>query len=89
MIGHSVYITANSDDRINLIGRNLLQFNVVTEQGESVGRLNDVMWLPGSDVYVVHNGVKEFLIPIVPEVVREVNYENEYIMITPMDGLLD
>ena len=89
MIGHSVYITANSDDRINLIGRNLLQFNVVTEQGESVGILNDVMWLPGSDVYVVHNGVKEFLIPIVPEVVREVNYENEYIMITPMDGLLD
>jgi ribosomal 30S subunit maturation factor RimM len=47
------------------------------------------MWLPNCDVYVVDNGEREVLIPVVTEVVRKVNYENEYIMITPMDGLLD
>ncbi len=89
MIGQTVYAFANDDDSINLIDSGLLDFKVITDGGDRVGVLKDVMWLPSCDVYVVDNGEREILIPIVEEVVRELNYENEYIMITAMEGLLD
>ena len=89
MIGQTVYASANNDDLINLVDSALLDFKVITDGGDIVGVLKDVMWLPSCDVYVVDDGEREVLIPVVPEVVRKVNYENEYIMITPMDGLLD
>ena len=47
------------------------------------------MWLPANDVYVVFNGKKEILIPIIPEIVRSINYDNEEIIIVNMDGLID
>ena len=47
------------------------------------------MWLPGNDVYVVFNGEKEFLVPIVPEIVHSINYEKERILISNIDGLID
>ena len=89
MIGQTVYASANNDDLINLVDSALLDFKVITDGGDIVGVLKDVMWLPNCDVYVVDNGEREVLIPVVTEVVRKVNYENEYIIITPMDGLLD
>jgi ribosomal 30S subunit maturation factor RimM len=46
------------------------------------------MWLPSSDVYVVKNGNDEYLIPIIPEVVKRVDHDQGIIMIVPMDGLL-
>ena len=35
------------------------------------------------------NRKKEILIPIIPEIVRSINYENEEIIIANMDGLID
>ena len=89
VVGQTIYVSAKCADMINLIGHDLLGFQVITDEGCEVGILKDVMWLPISDVYVVDNGVREILIPIISEVVRGVNYKDEYITITPMDGLLD
>jgi 16S rRNA processing protein RimM len=61
----------------------------VTSSGTLVGKLKDVMWLPSNDVYVVFNGEKEFLVPIVPEIVLSVNYEEEKILISSIDGLIN
>ena len=89
IIGKTIYASTNADDAINLIGSDLLGFNVVTSSGTLVGKLKDVMWLPGNDVYVVFNGEKEFLVPIVPEIVLSVNYEEEKILISSIDGLIN
>ncbi|MGY8787781.1 MAG: ribosome maturation factor RimM, partial [Fidelibacterota bacterium] len=77
------------DDQINMIGKDLLGYEVFAESGDLVGILKDVMWLPNSDVYVIKNGEKEYLIPIIPEVVKGVDHDQGIIVITPMDGLLD
>ena len=89
IIGKTIFASTNADDAINLIGSDLLGFNVVTSSGTLVGKLKDVMWLPSNDVYIVFNGEKEFLVPIVPEIVLSVNYEEEKILISSIDGLIN
>ena len=89
MVGKTIYAYANKDDEINLIASNLIGFRVVTNTGTNVGVLKDVMWLPANDVYVVFNGKKELLIPIIPEIILSLDYENKEILISTIDGLID
>ena len=87
-IGKTIYANTKADDEINLIASDLIGFDVVTDTDDSVGELKDVMWLPANDVYVVFNGVKELLIPIVNEVVLSVDYDKKEILIANIDGLI-
>ena len=88
IIGKTIYANTKADDEINLIASDLIGFDVVTDTDDSVGELKDVMWLPANDVYVVFNGEKELLIPIVNEVVLSIDYEKKEILITSIDGLI-
>ena len=88
IIGKTIYASTKADDEINLIASDLIGFDVVTDTAEFVGELKDVMWLPANDVYVVFNGEKELLIPIVSEVVLSIDYEKKEILITSIDGLI-
>ncbi len=88
IIGKTIYANTKADDEINLITSDLIGFDVVTDTDDSVGELKDVMWLPANDVYVVFNGEKELLIPIVSEVVLSVDYDNKEILIANIDGLI-
>ena len=65
IVGKTLYAQTDTDDDINLISKNLIGYNVVTNTGLLVGELTDVMWLPSNDVYVIKNGKKEYLIPII------------------------
>ena len=89
IVGKTLYAQTDTDDNINLISKNLIGYNVVTNTGLLVGELTDVMWLPSNDVYVIKNGKKEYLIPIIPEVIKELDHSQMTIFISPMDGLLD
>ena len=62
---------------------------VITDNGEPVGELVDMMSLPANDVYVISRDKKEILIPVVPEIIREVDFRMGIVTITPMDGLID
>ena len=88
IIGKTIYANTKADDEINLIASDLIGFDVVTDTGDSVGELKDVMWLPANDVYVVFNGEKELLIPIVNEFVLSVDYDKKEILIANIDGLI-
>ena len=88
IIGKTIYANTKADDKINLISSDLIGFDVVTDTDDSVGELKDVMWLPANDVYVVFNGEKELLIPIVNEVVLSVDYDKKEILIAKIDGLI-
>lgn len=89
IIGQTIFVETDDDDKIMLIGKELLGFDVVTDMGISVGILSDVVWLPTNDAYLINDGEREFLIPVIPEVVKGVNFDAKRIIITPMDGLLD
>ena len=88
IIGKTIYASTRADDEINLIASDLIGFDIVTEITEFVGELKDVMWLPANDVYVVFNGEKELLIPIVNEIVLSVDYDKKEILIANVDGLI-
>lgn len=68
----------------------LVGLAVVTESGEEVGRVSDVLDMPGHITYVVERpGRSDALIPGVPEFVIEVDLDSERIVIRPIEGLLE
>ncbi len=68
----------------------LIGMSVLTEEGEPLGILADVMPTGANDVYVVRReDGKELLIPAVKECILDVDVENQMMKIHVMDGLLD
>ena len=63
---------------------------VVKEEGTVIGILEDVMQTGANDVFVVRmeNG-KEVLIPVIPDCVLDMDFENGRITVRLMKGMLD
>lgn len=64
--------------------------DVVTDEGETLGKLTDVMQTGANDVYVVKMANdKEVLLPVIKECVLDVNTEEKKVLVHVMKGLLD
>ena len=64
-------------------------FAVETEAGESIGTVAETMATGLNDVWVVRDGAREHLIPVIADVVRSIDRDARRIVIAPMAGLLD
>ena len=89
IIGKTIFVQTSSTAQINLISEKILDYKVVDEAGSFIGTIIDVMWLPNNDAYIIKNGQKEYLIPIIPEIIIKVEHEFNMIIIKVMDGLLN
>jgi len=87
--GKYIYASVTNEDMINQISSDLIGYTVVTGVGDIVGELIEILWLPVNDIYVIQNGEREILIPVIPEVVKSIYHDERAIEINPMDGLLD
>lgn len=68
----------------------LVGMQVVTVQGELVGLVHEVMPLPSADICVVHGADrKEYLIPMVAQIIKSIDHANRRLVIDPIPGLLD
>jgi len=67
----------------------LLGLEVYLTTGEYLGALKEIFPTGSNDVYVVENQGKEFLIPAVHQVVKEIDIPQKRMVISPMKGLLD
>jgi 16S rRNA processing protein RimM len=67
----------------------LVGCEVVTEDGERLGSLEEVLHLPANDVYVVRGGKRELLVPATDEVVRNVDLKSKRMTIRLLPGLAD
>ncbi len=67
----------------------LIGLKVLTDSGEIIGEVTDILKIPAHDVYVVSLGEKEILIPAVKQFVKSVDLEKGEVIITPIEGLLD
>jgi 16S rRNA processing protein RimM len=67
----------------------ILDSVVITEEGEELGILTDVLLTGANDVYVVTTKEgKEILLPSIKECIKEVDVENKKILVHLMPGLL-
>ncbi len=89
IIGKTIFVQTSKDSEINWISKNILNYKVIDESGNLVGHIIDVMWLPSHDAYIIEKESKEYIIPIVSEIIKQVDYENRNIIIKVMDGLFN
>jgi 16S rRNA processing protein RimM len=63
--------------------------NVQTADGTSVGVIEDVLKLPGNDVWTVRLGGTTYMIPAVKEFVEKVDIENRTVTVKSVEGLIE
>lgn len=61
---------------------------VFDEEDTPIGRIINIFETGANDVWVV-KGDKEYLIPYIADVVKNVDIEHKKVIISPMEGLLD
>jgi len=68
----------------------LIGLSVIKDDGEKIGEISDVFGTGSNDVYEVksENG-KKYYIPVIDDVVKEIDIEGKKVLITPLKGLLD
>ena len=57
------------------------------DTGAVLGKIEDVLTLPASNVYVVRGGERELMIPAVPQFIAETNVEQGFLLVHLMEGL--
>ncbi len=68
----------------------LIGLSVLTEDGELLGTLTDVMVTGANDVYVVKDSAgNELLIPAIKDCILSINLEKEQMLIHLLEGLRD
>jgi 16S rRNA processing protein RimM len=67
----------------------LIGLEVFTTTGENIGKVIDVLQPGANDVYVVKNNGKEYLIPAIKDIIKEINIEDKKMIIDPIEGLIE
>ena len=68
----------------------LIGCQVISENDEVLGTLNEVVQMRSNDVYVVENKEGgQILIPATKEIVKQINVDQKQIIIHLLEGLID
>lgn len=88
-----LYIHADQQHELNegeYYYHQIIGCQVETLEGEKLGQVDAILSPGANDVWVVKaNDGKEYLIPYIPQVVKDIKLEEKLIVIEPMEGLLD
>jgi len=89
--GAELFIPKNglTRDEYEYFHYELLGLNVYLVNGHYLGVLKKIFPTGSNDVYVVENQGKEFLIPAIHQVVKEIHVAEKKMIISPLKGLLD
>lgn len=66
----------------------VIGLNVKTVDDRWIGQISDVLTLPANDVYIVTDGQREYLIPAIKAVIKQIDVDRELVIIDPIEGLL-
>lgn len=64
----------------------LIGCRALDEEGREIGKIQDVLTMPSSDVYVIQ-GEKRYMIPAVKEFVREINVREGFVKVHLIEGM--
>jgi 16S rRNA processing protein RimM len=62
---------------------------VKTTDGQTLGKIIDVLDTRANDVYIVDAGAREILIPAIPEIVREIDLARGEMIVQLIDGIVE
>ena len=91
--GKVVYINREDitlDEGVNFV-QDLIGIEVKdAENGTVYGKITDVLRTGANDVYeITDSNNKKYLVPVIDEVVEEINVDGGYVLIHPMKGIFD
>jgi 16S rRNA processing protein RimM len=66
----------------------LVGLDVVTREGEELGRLSEVVFTGANEIYVVASPRGQILLPAIADVIERVDLEEGYIVVNLIDGLI-
>ena len=92
LVGRELYTTREQMPQLpegEFYWCDLLGLKVVTDRGEILGVLADIIATGSNDVYVVKDGKREYLIPALEEIVLDINLDDGIMTVSPPEGLLD
>ncbi|MCP4725829.1 MAG: 16S rRNA processing protein RimM [bacterium] len=67
----------------------LIGCRIIDEEEKEYGTVNEVINNPANDLLQIKKNKKEYLVPMIKEIVKKIDLENKQIIIKPMDGLFD
>jgi 16S rRNA processing protein RimM len=81
------------DDAVKLPPGQLYLYQIIglsvrTTDGQSLGKITEVLDTRANDVYIVNDGTREILLPAIPDVVKEINLERGEMLVELLDGLV-
>lgn len=85
----AIGVDERPDDPEEFYDHQLIGLLAVTDAGESLGDVSEVLHLPGQEVLVVRRNGAEVLIPFVSEIVPAVDLVGGRLVVVPPLGLLD
>ena len=94
LVGHELCLRRDqfpATDDGEYYWQDLLGLLVVTDNGYELGKLTDIMETGANDVYLIKKPAtgKEYLIPAIADVIRDVDLALKVMTVTPLDGMLD
>ncbi len=67
----------------------LIGINVFTEEGENIGKIEDIYNTGSNDIYVVKDNLgKQILLPAIKDVIKEIDLEKEKMIVHLINGLI-
>jgi len=66
----------------------IIGLDVVTDNGQVLGRVTEVLATGCNDVYVVQGPLGEILVPAIPDVVQTVDLEGRRLVVRPLAGMI-
>lgn len=90
----NLYIYIDRKDAVKLpkdtyFIRDLIGIEVYTNDGEKLGRIDDIFKTGSNDVYVVKNSLgKQILLPAISSVIEKIDLENKKVIVNLIKGLI-
>lgn len=88
------YLEVKREDAIKLeegeyFIADLIGAQVLTDEGENLGKLDDIFNTGSNDIYVVKDDLgKQILLPAISDIIKEINVEESKIIVHIIEGLI-
>ena len=90
LVGCQVLIPSDKLERLSegeYYWRDIIGLEVITEDGEILGRIENVFSTGSNDVYVCTGGEREILLPAIADVIRKIDIKNGRMVVRLLEGL--